>query len=67
MCRKCRNAGETGAHVALVCVENEGLERHFRSWEQIDDPKQVFRKVREEDQVGTVDLAETFFGQLGNI
>lgn len=30
--------GDGGSH-ALVCMENEGLGRHFGSWEQVDDPK----------------------------
>ena len=53
--------------MAPVLIENEGLGEHFGSWEQIDDPKRIFRKVQEESQVVTVYLAEAFFGQLGNI
>ena len=39
----CANVEEIGAHLALVCIENERLERHFGSWEQIDDPKRVLK------------------------
>ena len=31
--RICGEAEETGAHVGLVCFENEGLGRRFGSWE----------------------------------
>ena len=48
--------------MALVCIEDEELGRHFGSWQQIDidDPKGVFRKVREADKMVTIDLAEPF-------
>lgn len=38
-CRRCAEAEEMGAHVALVCIENKELGRRFGSWGQIDDSK----------------------------
>ena len=67
LCRGCGRFEETGAHVALVCLENEKLGRHFGSWEQADDPNQVFKTIHKGDKMVTVDLAETFFGSLWDI
>lgn len=41
------------------------------SWEQVDDPKRVIRKRKELDEFGkerviTMDLAESFFAELGD-
>ena len=62
-CRKCGEAEETGAHMALVCFENEGLGRRFGSWEQA---KRWRKKVQKKDRVEINDLAESF-AQLGDI
>ena len=35
MCRQCGEAEETGAHVALICREGEGLGWCFGSWEHL--------------------------------
>lgn len=45
--------------------------RRFGSWEQADDPDRVFRKKKIVDEFGkekvvTVDLAESFFAELGD-
>ena len=42
--RKCGNAKETKAHVALVCMETEGLGRRFATWLMI--PSGYSKKCR---------------------
>ena len=44
--------------------------RRFGSWEQVGDPSKVFRKKKVVDEFGkekviTIDLAESFFADLG--
>lgn len=63
-CRKCGKYPETGAHIALSCIEAEGLGRRWSNWKQIDERKRWFRKEKEGDREVVVDLAESFFGSL---
>lgn len=65
MCRRYGEAEESGAHMALVCIENEGLGRWFDSWDQIDDPARWRCKVQKKDRVEIVDLAESFLLNSG--
>ena len=47
-----------------MCRKGEFLGRSFGNWKEADDPTRVFRKVKVEENWVTVDLAETFFGNL---
>ena len=49
-----------------------GPGRRYGSWEQTDDPDRVIGKRKETDEFGkekviTVDLAESWFAELGDI
>jgi len=63
-CRKCGRYAETGRHIALVCIHGEEIGWKWGTWEDMDDPEQWRKRVKDPDGDYALDLVEEFFANI---